>query len=69
MKSTSFFMVYAEGQQTPTYKHTDVNEAEREAKRLSEKLDCKTYVLASIKSVERIKFAIEDCRPDPDLPF
>lgn len=69
MKGTPFFMVFTEGQNAPTYKHQDLESAENEAKRLAKISDCKTYVLASIKSFEEIKFKIEDCRPNDDLPF
>jgi hypothetical protein len=46
-----FFMVYAEGQNTPTYKHEDEEKATKEAKRLSEKLGVETIVLKSVASV------------------
>ena len=70
MEKQSFFMVFAEGQKTPTFKHRDLTVAEHEARRLSEMLNVKTYVLASIKSFKCIKYEIEDCRPEGfELPF
>lgn len=68
-----FFMVYLEGQQTPTFKHEELAEAEKEAKRLTDKFQLKSYVLATIKSFQLPeKFVVEDIRPFgviDDLPF
>lgn len=69
MNKKSFFMVYAENQQAPKFIHEEMNFAEAEAKRLAEQLGVKTFVLASIKSFECVKFKTEDCRPTDDLPF
>lgn len=69
MQNQPFFMVYADGGDRPTFKHQSLASAESEARRLAEKLGVKTYVLASIKSIELIKFHVEDCRPEMDLPF
>lgn len=65
-----FFMIYVEGENTPTYKHANLEVAEIEAKRLSSVLKKKAYVLCTIKSIEDCRYKIEDCRPDIDnLPF
>lgn len=40
-----FFMVYAEGQGAPTYKHENEQAASKEAERLAEKLGVNTTVL------------------------
>ncbi|MEG2151131.1 MAG: hypothetical protein RRY36_07940 [Bacteroidaceae bacterium] len=42
-----FFMVYVEGESTPTLKHTSKEGAEKEAKRLSNKLGKKVFVLGT----------------------
>ena len=65
-----FFMVFVQGEHTPSYKHSSIESAETEAKRLAKLLSKKAYVLCSIKSFEINEFKIEDCRPDNnDLPF
>lgn len=43
----TFFMVYAEGKETPAVKHEDYNTALKEAQRLSDKLGVPCYVLES----------------------
>ena len=63
-------MVYLENERTPTYKHSTLESAENEAKRLSKQYGGKTFVLCSLKSFEIVEFKIEDCRPDlGELPF
>lgn len=44
-------MVYVDGEITPTYKHESKEQAEKEAKILSEKLGKETYILEAIASV------------------
>jgi len=66
---TTFYMVYLENQQTPAYKHESLQAAETEAKRLTELYGHKAYVLVTLKSIERVKYNIEDLRPDEKLPF
>ena len=46
-----FFMVYAEGQGAPTYKHENEQAASKEAERLAEKLGVNTTVLQAVKTV------------------
>jgi len=68
----TFYMVYIEGSSSTTYRHATLDGAEQEAKRLSENLNKKAYVLTTIKSFEVCKFKIEDCRPSENtdqLPF
>ena len=69
MENQPFFMVYLENERTPTYKHTTLENAEIEAKRLSKEHRKKAFVLCSIKSFEINEFIVKDCRPDSDLPF
>lgn len=70
MSIEPFYMVYLEGGNTPAFKHNDLENAENEAKRLAKIHEKKAFVLCSIKSIEIVKFKIEDCRPyGEDLPF
>lgn len=62
-----FFMVYAEGQSAPTFKHEDESKATTEAERLAEKLGVETTVLQAVKSVapkditKRVKTYADAC--------
>lgn len=62
-----FFMVYAEGQRSPAYKHEDEQTASREAVRLAEKLGVNTTVLQAVKTVapkditKRVKTYADAC--------
>lgn len=62
-----FFMVYAEGQGAPTFKHEDEGRATTEAERLAEKLGVETTVLQAVKSVtpkditKRVKTYADAC--------
>lgn len=72
MEDNYFFMVYVEGQQAPAYKHTSLESAQKEAKRLAELLLKRAYILATVQSFELDKFKVEDCRPYgmlDELPF
>jgi len=69
MSENSFYMVFLENERTPSYKHSTLDSAETEAKRLSELHKKKAYVLCTIKSYEIIKFKETDLRPYGDLPF
>ena len=64
MSKEVFFMVYLENERTPAYKHTTLESAETEAKRLSKQYEKKAFVLCSLKSFELVEFKVEDCRPD-----
>jgi hypothetical protein len=41
-------MIYVDGESSPTFKHDSREDAEKEAKRLSEKLDKEAYILESV---------------------
>lgn len=70
MDNQYFFMVYVEDSGSPTYKHTTLDAAEKEAKRLSKMLNKKAFILCTLKSFEIVEFKVTDCRPDgTDLPF
>lgn len=62
-----FFMVYADGQGAPTYKHENEQAASREAERLAEKLGVNTTVLQAVKTVapkditKRVKTYADAC--------
>lgn len=62
-----FFMVYAEGQGAPTYKHENEQTASKEAERLAEKLGVNTTVLQAVKTVspkditKRVKTYADAC--------
>lgn len=62
-----FFMVYAEGQGEPTFKHENESKATTEAERLAEKLGVETTVLQAVKSVtpkditKRVKTYADAC--------
>ena len=47
-KEAPFYMVYAEGKSSPTFKHGSMEEATKEADRLAKLLYTKTYVLAAV---------------------
>lgn len=65
----SFYMVFVEGGDSPTYKHDTIESAEEEAKRLAQLTKREAIVLASIKSFEINLFKVNDLRPYGDLPF
>jgi len=71
MEKKPFFMVFVEGEKTPSYKHSELDLAEHEAKRLSDLTGKTAYVLCSLKAITApIKYVIEDVRPPIDsLPF
>ena len=64
-------MVFVEGEHTPSCKHTSIESAEMEAKRLTEQTKKTSYVLASVKSISLPeKFIVADVRPEgQDLPW
>lgn len=61
-KSTPFYMVYAEGKSSPTYKHTDLATAQNEAKRLTRELGVRCYVLSSLCYTNNVKIKLH--RPE-----
>ncbi len=67
-----FFMVFLEGENTPSFKHANINSATTEAERLARVHRKKAYVLCTIKSIELNEFKTEDLRPieeKDNLPF
>lgn len=60
MTTPPFYMVYAEGKNTPVYKHDSYDSAKSEAERLSESLGVKCYVLTPISSHKCVRFESEE---------
>ena len=52
----SFWMLYAEGCESPKFKHGTLESAQAEAERLTEKLNTKVYVLQAVEQVSLHKF-------------
>ena len=50
-KEAPFYMVYAEGKSSPTFKHSSMEEATKEADRLAKSLNTRTYVLAAVMEI------------------
>lgn len=72
MKNISFYMVFMEGERTPTYKHESLLSAETEARRLVKAHGGKAYILKAFKAIKpRDEFetvVLTDDEHD-DLPF
>ena len=72
-KEAPFYMVYAEGKSSPTFKHGSMEEATKEAYRLAKLLNTKTYVLAAVMEIrpEIVTSAvgIDDMEKQEDNPF
>ena len=72
-KEAPFYMVYAEGKSSPTFKHGLMEEATKEADRLAKSLNTKTYVLAAVMEIrpEIVTSAvgIYDMEHEEDCPF
>lgn len=72
-KEAPFYMVYAEGKSSPTFKHGSMEEATKEADRLAKLLNTKTYVLAAVMEIrpEIVTSAvgIDDMEHEEDYPF
>ena len=73
IKEAPFYMVYAEGKSSPTFKHGSMEEATKEADRLAKLLNTKTYVLAAVMEIrpEIVTSAvgIDDMERKVDNPF
>lgn len=67
-KPKPFFIVYAEGGNTPTVKHETLEAAEKEADRLSNKLGVSCYVLQAHEEYEPYEpmkpIEVEECKPN-----
>ena len=72
-KEAPFYMVYAEGQSAPTYKHGSMEEATKEADRLAKLLNTKTYVLAAVMEIRpeivTSEVSIDNMEHQVDNPF
>lgn len=72
-KEAPFYMVYAEGKSSPTFKHGSMEEATKEADRLAKSLNTETYVLAAVMEIrpEIVTSAvgIDDMKHQVDNPF
>ena len=72
-KEAPCYMVYAEGQSTPTYKHALMEQATKEADRLAKLLNTKTYVLAAVMEIRpkvvTSAVGIYDMEHQEDNPF
>lgn len=65
-----FYMVYAEGKNTPAFKHFNYDDAKKEARRLSEQLGVPCFVLGSMSEHKCIKYEERALIvPEFDLPF
>lgn len=71
MENKHFYMVYLEGQNTPTFKHFSKEKAEKEAMRLTDQTGCTAYVLLAITKIRSAKYHIEDLvnQEEEGLPF
>ena len=52
----TFWMCYAEGHESPKFKHCTMESASQEAERLTEKLGVPVYVLQAVEEVSLHKF-------------
>ena len=72
-KEAPFYMVYAEGKSSPTFKHGSMEEATKEADRLAKSLNTRTYVLSAVIEIrpEIVTSAvgIDDMEHQVDNPF
>ena len=72
MGQNSFFMLYMEGGDAPTYKHPTLSSAKTEAERLAKLFGKKIYILCTYQSVQLNEFKTEECIPNEvpiELPF
>ena len=67
--TTTFYMVYVEGGNNPTYKHESHSLALEEAKRLTQRLNKPAYVLEAVQKVELQLFNVETLTRKDELPF
>ena len=72
-KEAPFYMVYAEGKSSPTFKHGSMEEATKEADRLAKLLNTKAYVLAAVMEIRpevvTSAVSIDDMEHQVDNPF
>lgn len=65
----SFWMLYAEGCESPKFKHCSLKSAQTEAERLAEKLNTEVYVLQAVEQVSMHKFDHITMMNPEDCPF
>ena len=72
-KEAPFYMVYAEENSSPAYKHGSMEEATKEADRLAKLMNRKIYVLAAVMDVRpkivTSAVGIDDMEHQVDNPF
>lgn len=56
----TFYMIYVEGGNAPTFTHTTIDTALEEAKRLAKLTGKKAYILEAVKSVQLHEFDIQN---------
>lgn len=64
----TFYMNYATGGNSPTHKFVNLHEAEAEAHRLCDKLQCEVVTLMAVSSVKPAS-KYEATKYTEDLPF
>ncbi len=67
MVHQTFYMIYVEGERPPTYKHTTLDAAITEAKRLSRLLDKQAYILEAKMALSLGNFRIDHYADIPNL--
>lgn len=68
MEPKEFYMIYVEGQDSPTRKHLTYQDAEKEAERLARMMHKKTYILGTIEYFEVNDIIRTKCNVG-ELPF
>lgn len=72
-REAPFYMVYVEGQSSPTYKHGTMESATKEADRLAKALNRQSFVLAAVMEIRpdviTSAVSIENMEKEEDYPF
>lgn len=68
MELKEFYMIYVDGQDSPTRKHTTYQDALKEAERLARMTHRKTYILGTIECLEVNDIIRTNCSVG-ELPF
>lgn len=68
MEQKDFYMIYVEGQNSPTRQHLTYEDARYEAERLARLMHRKTYILGTIECFEVNDIIRDKCKAD-ELPF
>ncbi len=69
MTKETFYMIYAEHNNMPVFKHPTYNSALEEAKRLTTILKVPCYILEAMQVVKKSDFVITDLQRENELPF